>query len=278
MRSARGWTLGALARAAGVDKSAISRWEAGKRQPRMPELEAVLKALNATDAQRALLFSRITAPRAVRSTRQTAVGMGLSAPPTTGDLLRAMRGRIDWSEDHLAARLGVDRTTIAHWENGDRLPGRQRIQALCIALGASAEEAVALATRRISHGSDPNVTGRAIAGLSLSECLDIITQPPPPGLEDLHYLSLERDMWELAVTRPAAIPLLARVYVYHGHHHRLAERWAASRQPATKALALAVAHPEDSVTLSRAILLKAAIAVFERQPPMPERGLYILRE
>ena len=53
LRTAGGWTLGRLAQQAGVSKAALSRWEAGTRQPRVAELEAVLAALNAPAAQRA---------------------------------------------------------------------------------------------------------------------------------------------------------------------------------------------------------------------------------
>lgn len=67
MRTARGWSLGQLARHAGVHKSALSRWETGERLPRVPELEATLDALEATSAQRARLFACIRAPRAIRS-------------------------------------------------------------------------------------------------------------------------------------------------------------------------------------------------------------------
>jgi transcriptional regulator with XRE-family HTH domain len=219
----------------------------------------------------------MTAPRAHRSTRRLATGMGLFAPPIGGDLLRAMRRRILWSEDRLASCIGVDRTTIAHWENGDRLPASREMQALCGALEARAEERAALATGRISRGG-PSVA-RSVAGeMSLSDHLEILDQPAPPGLEDLHYLILERDMWELAVRQPAATSLLARAYVYHGHHHRMEENWAASRQPAVKALALAASHPEDSATLSRAVILNAAIAALGRPTPTPERGLHLLRE
>ena len=65
-RTAAGWSLRQLALRAGVSKSALSRWEAGERQPRIPELEATLTALEATSAQRALALTCIAAPRALR--------------------------------------------------------------------------------------------------------------------------------------------------------------------------------------------------------------------
>src|SRR5438094_10047475 len=87
LRTAGGWTLGKLAQRAGVSKSALSQWESGFRQPRVTELEAVLDALGANAARRALVFARIDAPRALRHLRRTA-DPALGPPPTAGDLLR----------------------------------------------------------------------------------------------------------------------------------------------------------------------------------------------
>src|SRR5262245_65761943 len=67
LRTARGWTLGQLAQSAGVSKSALSYWEAGKRLPRVAELEATLDALSATSAQRARAFAFIQAPQIGRA-------------------------------------------------------------------------------------------------------------------------------------------------------------------------------------------------------------------
>src|SRR5690349_1776766 len=91
LRTEKGFSLGQLAKRAGLDKSALSRWKAGKRQPRVSELEATLTALGASDAQRVRAFSHVGAPRAIRYLRQNTQIEGLGAPPTAGDLLRAMR-------------------------------------------------------------------------------------------------------------------------------------------------------------------------------------------
>jgi transcriptional regulator with XRE-family HTH domain len=100
VRSTGGWTLGKLARKAGVSKGALSLWESGQRQPRVVELEAVLEALGATAAQRALAFACIDAPRAILHLRRNSHD-GLGGPPTGGDLLRAMRLRRGWSQEQL---------------------------------------------------------------------------------------------------------------------------------------------------------------------------------
>src|SRR5262249_6558631 len=119
-RTESGWSQGRLARLAGVSKAALSLWEAGKRQARPPELEATLDALGVTPAQRALALSRIDAPRALRRLRTTPLGDGLVAPPSAGDLLRALRLRGGWTQEQVALRVGVRQHTVTRWESGDR--------------------------------------------------------------------------------------------------------------------------------------------------------------
>lgn len=276
MRNARGLSVGALGRASGIDKSAISRWETGRRQPRVNELEAVLAALNATDGERALAFVRIGAPRAVRTTRQAASDMGLFAPPVVGDLLRAMRMRRGWSEQRLAAHLGVDRSAVAHWESGDRRPGTSELHTLCMALDAREQEVLAL-TEGCASGDIRLIRLPPPGAGGLSDYMELIHAPSPPGLTDLHYLALEREMWEMAVRTPAARTLLARAYVNHGHQLILEERWASSRVPAARAFAMALKNPSDSITLSRATILSAALAVYGQPTPRPERGIHIIQ-
>src|SRR5262245_45588361 len=103
LRTVSGFSLGQLAQKAGVSKAALSQWETGKRQPRVAELEATLDALNANAAQRARIFACIKAPRAIRHLRRNAPDPALGAPPTCGDLLRAMRLRKGWTQELTAA-------------------------------------------------------------------------------------------------------------------------------------------------------------------------------
>ncbi|HLV79400.1 MAG TPA: helix-turn-helix transcriptional regulator [Chthonomonadaceae bacterium] len=144
LRTERGWSLGQLARQAGLSKAALSQWEAGRRQPRVAELEAVLDVLEASPTQRARAFAGIAAPRAVRHLRQKSVHGGLGPPPTAGDLLQALRLRQGCTQAEAAARVGVNDSSVARWERGERLPSTEQMQALCYALGAREEELVAL--------------------------------------------------------------------------------------------------------------------------------------
>src|SRR5438067_2521649 len=69
--------------------------------------------------------------------------------------LRAMRLRQGWTQEQVAARVGVVRTTAAHWERGERLPSAEQTQALCYALGAHEEELLALTTGRFAGTPGP---------------------------------------------------------------------------------------------------------------------------
>jgi DNA-binding XRE family transcriptional regulator len=43
-------------------------------------------------------------------------------PPSFGGMLMRVRRGLQWSQDDLAARLGVSRKTVSHWECGHWLP------------------------------------------------------------------------------------------------------------------------------------------------------------
>lgn len=51
-----------VAERAGIGKSTVSYWEAGSFQPRLPELDAVLHALDASPAERARALALVDAP------------------------------------------------------------------------------------------------------------------------------------------------------------------------------------------------------------------------
>ena len=110
LRKARGLSQGELSRRAGVSDSTLSRWESGKFAPDIPELEAVLGALSATDSERQAVLRTFHAPRAIRRLREIT---GAAAPPVGGDLLWAMRLRKGWTQTETAAnnrhRAGADR-------------------------------------------------------------------------------------------------------------------------------------------------------------------------
>ena len=61
-------------------------------------------------------------------------------PPTS---LVALRLAAGWTQDELAARLGVATPTICHWESGAFLPRLDRALALCHLFDVTPEELLA---------------------------------------------------------------------------------------------------------------------------------------
>lgn len=282
MRTATGLTLGHLAKRSGISKSSLSRWEAGLYQPRVTELEAVLDALDASPAQRALALACITAPRALRQLRQPSSSDTFGAPLSAGDLLRAMRLRVGWTQAQVSERLGVTRSTLTRWELGERLPTTDQIQALCYALDAREEEMIALTCGQF-RDAPPSVEEADWdeTAANLMERLEIVSNNLVGGLEDLHYIQLDREVWQWSVREPAARLLLARLRLYHGHYHRLNEHWEVSSvqvQQAHQSL-LTVPTPEretENFVSPRLAILQAVIAVYGGARPAPERGIRML--
>ena len=282
-RTAGGFTLGKLAQKAGVNTSALSRWESGGRQPRVPELEATLDALSASPAQRALAFSAINAPRSLRRLRQTPDIPGLGAPPALGDLLRAMRQRKALMQEEVAARLGVRQGTVARWERGERTPSTEQIQALCYILNAREEELVALTRGRFSEmspeGADASDSGKEERLVEhLNELLNpTLVNEDAKGLTDLVFLTIERKAWLLATQRESARPLFARVLTYHAEALRNAERWADVGPLANRALFLISHRADAGEFVLRAGIMSAAALAFAGNRPAPHQGLHALQ-
>ena len=200
-RVERGLSLGALALKAGTSKAALSYWEAGKHQPRVAELEAVLEALRASPQQRSAALSLVNAPRAVRLLRRRDAGDHPVSPPVSGDLLRAMRLRRGWPMEQVAAVVGVAASTVSRWERSEAWPTAERLQALCCALGTTAEEVAALTSGVFLPSESGDVPSletlrersttqhrRAVAG--------------DASLLDLHYLTLLHRIWVGALHEP----------------------------------------------------------------------------
>ncbi len=119
MRRSRSVTLGAVARQSGINKSTLSRWEAGTHTPRITELKRVLDALGASVAEQVVALRLIDAPRAVVAVRsQDAAAMPLSL----GDLLYGLRQRTGKSQADVARAVGVSRPLYSHWEADTHAP------------------------------------------------------------------------------------------------------------------------------------------------------------
>lgn len=235
LRVARGLSLRGLAQQAGVSAAALSRWEAGKRTPSIPELEAVLTALDVPDQQRRAILSRIDAPRAVQRLREL-TETSVDAYNGGGELLWAMRQRKGWTQAQTAKAAGVTQAQVARWERGDAWPGTEDLLRLCGCLDAHAEETAAL-TRR-----DGGEARRSAGGLLFSHKLPqqgdrtqwtdyvsrLLRHPPPEAVAPLTFIGVQQRLSLLAAQHDFAAGLLPDVYAIHARYclHRKQVRQA----------------------------------------------------
>lgn len=268
LRQAAKLSLGEVARLSGVSKASLSRWETGTHLPRIPELEAVFSALNADTSERFQLLSAIEAPRAVRQLRHaTAV-----PPPTVGDLLRALRLRKGWTPEQLASALHVNRTSVGRWEQGERLPSTEQIQAICYALDAREEELTALTCGRARPSRPPG----PVAIEDIDKTLRTLQAGLCRGMEELLFWTMEYQVWELLAQDSTVLPLAAEVYIFNGQHSRINGRWSEIPACTDKACALLGKLPADSRLRIHQEILRATAAVHQSGTPRPRLGLRIL--
>src|SRR5262245_24986513 len=148
LRTARGVSLSQLAERAALGRRTLSYWEASAYQPRLPELDAALNALGASEGERQQALALIQAPRAAQRLR--------AAPPllrqteeigpmiSGGDLLRAMRHRRRLPLQQVAEVLQVSAGTLSRWEQGKVIPSAENLDALLILLHAHPQEQAVL--------------------------------------------------------------------------------------------------------------------------------------
>lgn len=182
-----------LAGEAQVRASTVYRWERGDCRPRLPELVAVLDALQATEAERQTVIAALDAPRALPVLR------GSDSPahvPAAGDLWGALRRRQDLDQREVARRMGVHPSTVTRWERTETSVPRERVDALCDLLLALPEEREFLRRHAALLPSGPPRTPdeweQAVTGLVLMK----ERGETFPG--DLTFLSMEARLWPLA--------------------------------------------------------------------------------
>lgn len=273
LRTSRNCSLSEVARRAGISKAALSQWESGSRQPRIPELEAVLTALDADSAQRSRLLAAIDAPRALRHLRQTA----MSKPPATGDLLRALRYRKGWTQEQLASTLGVTRAAVGRWEQGERVPSSEQIHALCYAVEAREEELIALSMGSSAEAPTvPETKDWDEAQPELEERLVSVLRGHVNGLDELVFWTLERHVWEWGARDARALSMLAYIYTGHAQFYRTHSRLTEIAPYVDRAVSVLPRTPESMPTRLWAEILQAMAAVYSKETPAPRRGLYLL--
>ena len=245
LRKAKRLSRAALADRAGIAARTIGYWEAGERLPRIPELELALGALEADAAERMLLLSLLTAPRAMQEARNTAAAQG-EIWTDSGDLLRAMRRRIGFTQEQIAAQLGLKRSAVRRWENGEALISEENQERVFAALNALPAEIAALQSGRLLMPG-----GKAQPTLDDCEAelarmrQNILTNPTP--LVDLQALALKRHLTLLATKQRAAQTVLALAERDHGLWLQMQERTQEAQARLTRAIHLleAEGRPEE---------------------------------
>lgn len=243
LRQSRSLGLREVARRAQISPAALSRWESGKRLPAIPELSAVLTALEATNAQKRAIFERIHAPRGVQAVRSLSQTPASAYATYTGaDLLWAMRQRKNWTQAQTAEATHVSQAQIAAWETGEAWPQTDALHRLCFALGALPEEVAFLSSGKVAVSPTFSAPSAFSAGNNWDDerwilyIYSLLNYPPPPPLIPLTLLLAERRLGTLATLHPDreafATRCLADVYAVHARHHEFqgqmkqAARWA----------------------------------------------------
>jgi transcriptional regulator with XRE-family HTH domain len=227
LRTSRQMSLTRLAARAGIGKSTLSRWESGRFQPRLSELEAVISALDVGPDERERALALVDAPRAVAQLRRESdarrgavsgdgwhVSQAVGHAPCTGDLLRALRLRRRLPLDVVAARLGVQARTVRRWEASQSVVPGERLEALCALLGVQPEERAALTNHLLLGAVGPTRAERDAARAREACASEVAalaagTERGEHRLMDLRFLLLEARLYPLATTDPPARRLLA---------------------------------------------------------------------
>jgi len=227
LRQGRRQSLAGVAARAGVSERSLSRWENGVVRPRLPELEQVLRALAASQAERDLALALLEAPRGLRQQQREAAARAAAlwdeerTPPGAGALLRAMRLRRHVSLAETASRLGVQPSSVSRWERAETLPAPEHLEALLDWLAAHPAEREAL--RSGLAGGQPfavRLAGHGAASLEAlrTEFLGLRyggMWQEAADLMDLEFVSLEAGLWSLALRDEAARRVLGQVCAYH---------------------------------------------------------------
>lgn len=280
LREAKGLSQRRLAQQAGISHGTIGGWERGAYWPRLPELEALLNALDATNAQRKQALALIEAPRAVlharaQSEQARADFVAVAGPaPLAGDLLRAMRLRRGLTLTEVAQALDVRASTVSRWERSEMWPESEHLHALCFLLQAEAEEAIALLSgpfRAPALAEEP---------ASLEEWSGRIAHiyRGPEALRDLGFLALESRLWHLSAQQPSALHLLAQTYAYRARALMERNRFAEVDTYVERSLNLGQMGYGREEEWSWAVLASASVAYHRGRSPDPRRAARMLGE
>ncbi len=228
LRRSRGLALADAARRAGLSRSTLYQWEAGTRLPRGAPLARLLDALEAPERLRAEIVAKADPQHA----GVALAGSRLGAPVGLGQVLRAMRLRKGLTQVEAARAYGVAQGTVARWEGGDDAPDAATLHAVLFALGASPEEAVALAVTQGAPAESPATPEAAIVA-------SIAAREGQESLHEIVQLGIEADAWRRSMRDPrwdaAVTSAMARRALRYFHDGRLADAEATAAEAVRRA-------------------------------------------
>jgi transcriptional regulator with XRE-family HTH domain len=242
LRAAKGLTTAQLARKAGIRRATLSEWQSGKRQPRLPELESVLNALNASDTQKRQAKERLGAPAQIFRLRQERTNNAATllppeeSAPHGGTLLRALRMRRGWTQTQLAQAVGVSQATLVRWERSELWPDTTQLHQICYLLHAHEEELVALTKGRFALTDDTDVVNEDTIREELRRLSADCYSRAEYALGELRLLTLMAQAYGLAVRSPSGCLLLTKVHRLYLERLYFGRRFTEANLVANRAL------------------------------------------
>ena len=263
LRRARRLSLNGLSARAKVSRATLANWEAGIHTPRGIALGRVLDALEADERTRARLLQACDPVHARLALNPTRLG----APIGPGAVIRGMRARRGATQADLARDIGVSQATVARWESGELVPSPKTLHAVGFALGASAEETVALAQAQGASTALVEWTGG-----DFDLCLGL---PEGHPITEVVALGLEAELWRRAAHDARWEPSLCAVLGARASRLSLDGRYDEAGEPARRAIRLA---STSEGRLAATYAFGALASIDRRQGGAPGRGAQAIGE
>ena len=221
LRQTKRLTVSELARRSSLARRTLTYWEAGTSLPCIPELKAVLNALEATPEEAAFFIALFDTPRGLRLAAEgpTVIRVENADAVGMGDLLRSLRMRHYLTQEQLAAKLQINRQSVLRWEAGQTSISGENLERLCALLGAAPEERQALREHRLimPHWTEEN--WRSVTIEQAAHLWHEMQRPhhllspdycPQSPLFELQVLAMKRHLY-LSAKPDAARRLLANI-------------------------------------------------------------------
>ncbi len=254
LRQARRLSVSELSAFASVARSSIANWESGSHVPRGAALGRLLDALEADDRTRARLMQACDPAHARIALASTRLG----APIGVGAVIRGMRARREVTQADLSRAVNATQATVARWESGALTPSAQTLHAVGFALGASAEETVALAQ---TQGAETPIPERFEEAHQ-----SFIWRLQSHALTEVMALGLEAELWRRAVRDPRWEAHLCSVLSIRAARLYVEGRFSEVEAPARQAVRLA-STPEARIGATHAVGALAGMDRHRNAPP-----------